>query len=445
MTQHVLSSHREIQALKPSGHKTVERFRVSSRHGAGLYIELRGDRVSKRWVYRFRLGNKRPDYVIGTFPSVSLKQAREMHGQAVQLVKQGIDPRYYRAAEVARNTQAWTMQEAYSHWIQHYASSQGRSGYPPTEKTVNQMQRRWRLHLQDELASFRVMDLTRPKLIEVLSTAASKAREEARQCLSLLKALLEYCEDMEQIEESPAATITPKKIKARPSPPKKRFLTLPELRQLLIVLDQGAGRASPSTCNAIKLIIATGARRSEVSQLCWSELDLENGVWTLPGHRVKTRQERRIKLSQYALDVLRLQRQFSHSEYVFESPRKCGAPIGIDVLTRAVKRFQGRDAKEQNLKAPLAHLESFGVHDLRRTVTTAWTDHLDVDKLLADVMIGHSEPRLIATYNRADRWPMQVRVWDRWGETLTRLTSDQHGQGEIAHNTNVIHVQFGNR
>ena len=445
MKQQILSSHREIQALKPSGNASVERIRVSSTHGPGLYIEMRGDRVSKRWVYRFRLGNKRPDLIIGTFPSVSLKQARELHGKAVQLVRQGIDPRSYRAAEVAKNTQAWSMQEAFSHWIKHYATNPTRNGYLPTEKTVKQMQRRWRLHLQDDLGSFRVMDLNRSKLLEVLSNAAIKAREEARQCLTLLKALLAYCEDMEQIEESPAATITPGKIKARPAPPKKRYLTLPELRELLVALDCDTGRTSASTRNAIKLAAATAARRSEISQLLWSELDLENGVWTLPDHRSKTRQGRRVKLSAYALDVLRQQRQHSNSQYVFESPRKPGEPIGIDVLSKAVKRLQGRDTKEQNLDAPLAHLEPFGVHDVRRTVTTALTEHLGADKLLVDVMIGHAEPRLIATYNRADRWPLQVQIWCQWGEMLSNLCSDKPEFIQESKHTNVIHVQFGSR
>jgi len=114
-------------------------------------------------------------------------------------------------------------------------------------------------------------------------------------------------EDLEQIEESPAASITPAKIKARPSPPKDRHLSLEELKELLQVLNDPNGRTSLTVRNVMRMLIATGARRSEVSQMQWSEVDLESGVWTLPADRTKTRQQRRVSLSSFSLSVLKQQ------------------------------------------------------------------------------------------------------------------------------------------
>jgi len=84
----------------------------------------------------------------------------------------------------------------------------------------------------------------------------------------------------------------------------------------------------------------------------------------------------------------------------------------------------------------------FSIHDLRRTATTAWTEHLGADKLLADVMIGHAEPKLIATYNRADRWPLQVRIWERWGELLASLIVIEKSKSTKQF-SNVVYAQFG--
>jgi len=58
-------------------------------------------------------------------------------------------------------------------------------------------------------------------------------------------------------------------------------------------------------------------------------------------------------------------------------------------------------------------------------------------------MIGHAEPKLIATYNRADRWPLQVRIWERWGELLMSLISTTESNLEPPGSDNVVYVKFG--
>jgi len=89
---------------------------------------------------------------------------------------------------------------------------------------------------------------------------------------------------------------------------------------------------------------------------------------------------------------------------VFESPGVPCQAIGLDAPTQSLNRLQGRKQKERDASAPLGKMNLFSIHDLRRTATTARTEHLGADKLLADVMIGQAEPKLIATYNRADHW-----------------------------------------
>lgn len=438
-----ITTSKQIAALKLQEGRSVQRFRVHTPMGSGLFVELRKGRTQKVWLYRFSIASKAADYRMGEFPAISLKQARELHAEAVQLVRKGIDPRTYRAAEVAKNTQAWTMKEAFERWMNHYQASPTRTGRLPTDKTIKQRQRRWKLHLEKQLASMRVQDVTRAKLIEVLSDAATKAREEARQCLIMLKGILAYAEDLEQIEESPAASITPAKIKARPSPPRERYLSLDELTEVLLALNDPNGRTSMTVRNVMRMLIATGARRSEVSKMQWDEVDMQAGLWTLPAQRTKTRQERRISLSTYSLGILKQQQQLSHSEFVFESPDLPGQPIGTDTPTQSLNRLQGRKQKERDSSAPLGQMALFSIHDLRRTATTAWSEHLGADKLLADVMIGHAEPKLIATYNRADRWPLQVRTWERWGELLTSLTATTESDLELPGSDNVVYVQFG--
>ncbi|MCE9665953.1 tyrosine-type recombinase/integrase [Halomonas sp. M5N1S17] len=421
----------------PEGRNKARRP-VKSKHGAGLALEVRAGRDSKLWIYRFNIAGRQFETMLGTFPPMTLKQAREKHGQSVALVRDGIDPRKHRAAEVARNQAAWTMQEAFGHWLEFYAASPVKGGNPPTPRTVAKQRGRWNLHLKKPLGGAYVRDLTRRRLIEVLEGIASSAREEARQCLTLLRQLLDYCEDREQIDDNPAAGLKPAKVKARPGKPRERHLELPELRDLWMAIDDNrtaeglaaTAMLSLSVANAIKLLILTGTRRGEVAGMRWSEV--KRDTWMIPGERTKNAKPHKVYLAPLALELLREQRQLSSGDYVFESTRDAGKPIHYDTITTAVARLQGRARKDHDETAPLYHHEHFTTHDLRRTCATLWTKTFMADPLLVDAMLSHSPPRLLGTYNRDRRWDMQVDIWKRWGATVNDMVANDPGANVVS-------------
>jgi len=98
-----ITTSKEIAALRLDEGRNVQRVRVHTPMVHGLFIEVRKGRNQKVWLYRFSIANKSADYRMGEYPAISLKKARVLHADAVQLVKKGIDPRTYRAAEVAKN------------------------------------------------------------------------------------------------------------------------------------------------------------------------------------------------------------------------------------------------------------------------------------------------------------------------------------------------------
>lgn len=438
--QKPITTPTEVAAFALPEGKRKSRRPVKSKHGAGLALEVRAGRETKLWTYRFYVAGRQSEIMLGTFPAMSLKKAREEHGTAVELVKKGIDPRKHRAAEVAKNQAAWTMNEAFERWIEHYAASPAKGGTPPTQRTVDKQRNRWRLHLSRPLGGAYVRDMSRRHLIEVLEGIAGKAREEARQCLTLLRHLLDFAEDREQIDDNPAAGLKPSKVKARPGKPRERHLKLPELRELWQAMDaqrDGAeGLAATATLslpvtNAIKLLILTGARRAEVAAMRWSEV--KRDTWAIPAERTKQRREHKVHLSPLAREILAEQRKLcAGEEYVFESQRDPAKPLHYDSITQAVARLQGRARKVHNEDAPLYHLEHFTVHDLRRTVATLWTETFLADPLLVDAMLAHVPPRLVGTYNKGKRYQMQVEVWSRWSDTVADMVAAEPGSNVVA-------------
>ncbi|WFM72289.1 site-specific integrase [Halomonas sp. CKK8] len=436
--QKPISTDRQVAAFAPPEGQDKARCAVANKAAGGLSLYVRTDRQAKAWVYRFRLGGKLIEMTLGRYPGMKLAEARKAHTAAAKLVEQGIDPRKHREAEKARNETAWTMGEAFERWAGFYAEAPTKGGHPPTERTVAQHKGRWRLHLAPRLAKFYVRDVTRRLLIEVLEDAAGASKEEARKCLNLLRQLLDYCEDREQVDDNPAAGLTPAKIKARPGKPRDRHLSLPELRALWQAITDARhipeGLAATavmgaSTANAIRLLILTGCRRTEVAAMRWDEVSRD--AWTIPPERAKSRRAHRVYLAPLALEILREQRQHTESPFVFPSLTAPSKPVHPDSLSTAVARLQGRSRKEHDETAPLYSLPPFTTHDLRRSAATRWTEDLLAEPLLVEQMLGHAPPKLVATYNHAARWPAQKDVWKRWAELVAERIAAEPGANVV--------------
>ncbi|MCE7520528.1 tyrosine-type recombinase/integrase [Halomonas titanicae] len=438
-TTKAITTPAEVAAFTlPEGRQKARRA-VKSKHGAGLSLEVRAGKSIKLWMYRFNLGGQQREMMLGSHPAMTLKRAREKHAAAAELVKKGLDPRKQRASEKATNLAAWTMQDAFDRWIEHYQHALGRNQQPPTAKTVSQQRGRWRRHLAPRLADFYVRDVSRRLLIDVLEQASSKAKVEARHSLNLMRQLLRYCQKREQIDVNPTDGLTPADIAASASAPRKRHLSLPELRQLWQAIDDARAdsvrKAATSVlsipvANALKMLILTGCRRGEVVFMRWNEVNKTE--WTIPAERTKSRRQHKVYLCPLALELLAEQRQLAAGEFVFTSTQSNGKPLHPDSLSTTVARLQGRARKEHDETAPLYHLEHFTTHDLRRSFATQATEMLMADPLLVEMMLAHAPPKLMGTYNRAARWKSQVDVWQRWGETVASRVASDPGSNVVA-------------
>ena len=104
---------------------------------------------------------------------------------------------------------------------------------------------------------------------------------------------------------------------------------------------------------------------------------------------------------------------------MFESQRASGQPIGDASLTTAVARLQGRKLAKQNMKAPLADMPRFSVHDLRRSFATGLLKHFGTAPHVVEQMLNHAPAdRLIETYQRHDYAKEQRLAWQAWGRLV---------------------------
>ena len=409
--------------------------------GGGLYFRVRPS-GAKSWLFSFSLPGDRQLFrmPIGTLKDVSLKEARKKVIELRKLVEEGIDPRTAKAAAIAANAQAITMQVLFDTWIEFEKIT-----CRVTPTWIKRHEDRWRLHLKITLGNILARDITRAHLATALDAMTRKGiREETRKALSTLNLMMDYALTRHFIELNQARLLKPKDFAATASRPRDRVLSLPELRRVWQALDQSSdttqsdGQISAMsivTTNAIKLLILTGARRGEIAAMRWDELNLDAGVWLLPSERTKNRQAHTIYLSNLAVEIIQSLLPISgNSQFVFDTGHyKNGGHIHADTLTGVIARLRGTvtgSKKKITDSAPLVDMKPFSIHDLRRSAATAWGEYLKTEPHVIEKMLNHQPlNKLVATYQRAVYVDEQKSAWSDWGKLI---------ENQLAVNNNLI-------
>ncbi|HAW2745924.1 tyrosine-type recombinase/integrase [Escherichia coli] len=437
----VITQDRQIASLVPPVGKNRIVVSVKSKAGAGLYIESRSGSQTKSWLYRPYLNGKQIKITLGAYPAMTLAQAREAHAEAIELVKQGIDPRYVRKTEKTNNEQMPIFSELWENWLSFRETSK-----PIGARTLADYKGTYRRHLEQGLGSVRVCDLSRSYLFAHLSKVRQSSAEGVRKGLIILNMTLDHATLQGLIELNPARLLKPAMFGASMAKPRERWLSQDELQRLWKTLEEAtAGGGSVSTggkgiassvvlshaiANTLKLIILTGVRRSEAVKMRWDQINGDR--WTIP--ETKNGKSHVVTLHPLALSILKKQRIISEGAFVFESTSNQGFPITGDAVTRALERLR---------KKYLAELEPFSPHDLRRSVATGCAEYLDAPERLIERLLNHiPKDRLIRTYQVGQQAEKLRSLFLSWGDFVGRYVA-QSASHEVT--DNVVQVKFGGR
>ncbi|KEP88992.1 tyrosine-type recombinase/integrase [Aeromonas caviae] len=431
-----ITTDAEIAAIKPESGVIVRRMAIQSKHGGGLKLEVRTSGI-RRFVYRYKIAGKAGEMLLGGYPAMTLAKARQAHGKAAELVKQGIDPLTATKQAKVKNIEMPTLGEIYRDWLAMRAKSK-----PIGPRTLRDYEGTFARHIESAIGNTRVCDLSRAVLYEHFRQV--ETAEGARKGLIVLNQCLDHAVLQGHIEINPARLLKPAMFGASMPPPRERWLTRDELRLLWAALKQatagggsmaagGRGIASNvvlslAVANCLRLITLTAVRRSEAVGMRWDQLNGER--WTIP--ETKNGRAHVVTLCPLALEIIERQRELSQGSFVFESTSKVGHPITGDAVTRALERVR--------LKY-LAELVPFSPHDLRRSVATGAAEYLDAPERLIELMLNHvPKDRLIRTYQVGQQAEKLRALFMRWGDFIQDIT-----QPEQIKRDNVVSINFGGR
>ena len=392
-----------IRTAKPTD-KAVKLF-----DGGGLYLEI-APSGGKWWRLKYRFQGKEKRISLGTYPTVSLKDARERREQAKRLIEQGIDPSNQRkeakaAAAAIEQEQNTTFEAVARDWF-----SKKRNAWTPghQKKILSRLENQLFPFLGAKLFS----SLEPGDFLAAIQKAESRgAIETAHRLAQLCGQVSRYARIVGLTRYDVAAGLT----EALTPVQTNHYATITdpaEVGHLLRAIDEYAGE--PSICFALKVLPFVFVRSVELRGAEWREFDFESATWIIPAERMKMKRPHTVPLAHQVITLLNdLHSLTGSGRYLFPSLFSASRPISDMGLLNALRRMG-------YAKGVMT------IHGFRSMASTI----LNEQGYRADVIeaqLAHGEKNAIrAAYNHAEYLPERRQMMQEWADYLDELQTENN-------------------
>lgn len=368
--------------------------------GLQLWITPQG---SKLWRLAYRFAGKQKKLSIGSYPEVSLADARESRTAARKQLSAGIDPgQQKRLDKLAAVQSVANTFEAIAAELLDKKKREGKAS-----NTIGK--REWIYGLASEVFKQRPISEITPQevLAELRKVEAKGLLETAKRMRGAYGEVFRYAVMTARASNDPTSTL--RGALTAPTVTHRAAITDPiELGGLLRAIE--AFKGQPTTVAALMLMALLYPRPGELRQAHWSEFDLTNAVWTIPAARMKMRREHRVSLSRQAVQVLvDLQPYTGHSELVFPGLQNPQNPISENTMNVALRRMGFAQDEATS-------------HGFRATASTLLNESGKWSPDVIERALAHQEKNAIRrAYSRAEYWQERVVMNQWWADYLDRL------------------------
>jgi integrase len=374
--------------------------------------------TSMAWSYAYRprgtnprTGGRWPNRTValGNPATHSPDDARAATNRIKGQVLSGGDPAADRKAqaEAERWRQGITLGRLATDYARAFARRPKVHGYgSPSPKYVASELAQLRLALEAmNAAELPAPSLTEAMLRQLLNTPTGQGSIAGKR-FGAMSRFMDWCQEAGYVPTNPCSMV-PRTRRPRRPQPRSHYLSLDELARLWCAAD---GLRQAVSRDLARFLIAVPCRRAEGSNLEWEHLDLNIREWRQPAHLTKNRDPHRLHMHSLAFSILDERHKAAGcptTGLVFPAPRSRGAVTSFNEMKRGLSEKAG--------------VSGWAWHDLRRSFATALGE-AGISEAVADAVLNHRQSAtrggVLGVYQRATRWPEQVKVMEHWGQLL---------------------------
>lgn len=386
--------------------------------GGGLVLHVTTG--GKYWRYNYRHDNKRKTLSIGSYPEIGLKDARDKHEEARELLARGVDPSSHKKeqkhikAELARNSFEAIAREYHQRYLSTWQPSYA-------EKMLGYFER----DVFPWIGSRPIAEIEAPEIVKVICRQDERgAGGAARKVKQHIQQVYDYAIAVGLAARNPARDVkTSLVLKPRQV---RHFASVKEpgkVGELMRAIHGYEGQFA--TCCALKLSALAMLRPSELINAQWSEIDLENALWTIPVKRMKARTHIKeanltshyVPLSRQAVAILQDLKPLTgrgRGGYVFPSIRTTEQPMSNNTVNAALRRM-GYDKTEMTGHG-FRHMASTLLNGMKGADGKRRWDKEAIERQLA-----HKDPTVRGIYNQQEYMDERREMLQVWADYLDEL------------------------
>jgi integrase len=337
---------------------------------------------------------------------LGIADARMKLAEARKLLDRGIDPGEREVQQNRAEREAETVAELAEAYLDKWAR--------PRKRSADEDERILRKDVLPAWGRRKAKDIARRDVIAILDRIVERGSPiAANRTLAVIRRMFGWALSRDLVPASPCAAVKAPAKESR----RDRVLTTEEIARLWRALGDPATLISLPIRLALKLQLVTAQRKGEVINAEWAELDLTEGIWTIPGEKAKNGMPHRVPLSPLARVVLDAIPE-PHSAWLFPSPRGDG-PVRGQSVDHAVHRNHA--ALDIGDATP---------HDLRRTAASHMTS-TGISRLVVSKVLNHAEPGVTAVYDRHSYDFEKRAALDSWSRRLEEIIGARPDRAKV--------------
>jgi len=379
--------------------------------GDGLFLQV-DPKGGKNWGQRNSFAGKEKMLAFGTYPEVSLHDAREKRLAARKLLANGIDPGAKKKEDkrLAEFKAESTFEAVAKEWF-----DTNKPKWAPDH--AERLWRRLQLHMISAIGDRPFADITSLELLNVLRKVERRGTTEtAHRLLQTAGVIFRYAVLTSRTKYNPTVdlkgALAPHRAENHPTILAKE---LPDFFKQLSAVD-----TSRQNKLAIWILMLSFVRQGELRQAKWEDIDFNAQEWHLPAHTMKMREAHVVPLARQAVKLLQeLKTLTGEGELLFPSQqRRRHAMMSENTINHVLHKMGYKDK-----------LVGHGFRALASTTLNEKGFRPDViERQLAH--IEHNKVR--AAYNRAEYLPERKKMMQWWADYLEKAAASVTGKAGAA-------------
>jgi integrase len=388
----------KLRALKPA----EKPYKVSDSEGLHVLVSQKG---SVLWRLAYRFEGKQKLLALGSYPDVSLLEAREARQAAKRSIRDGKDPSHERKVEKRRRRVAagHTFEAVADEWFK-LQKDRWAKGY------ADRIRSRLDADLIPALGPRPIASIEPIEVLDAIRKVENRdAVEMARRVMQMASAVFRYGVSTSRCMRDPTADL---RGALKPPKPVQGRSALPATELGAFLRSLAAYDGDALTRLALELLVLTFVRTTELRFARWEEFEDLDGsapLWRIPAARMKMRRVHLVPLAPQAVTVLRQLRELNpKAQLVFPSPTRAGV-ISENTMLYALYR--------------LGYHKRATVHGFRKTASTILNEnHFNRDWV--EMQLAHAEGSVRAVYNAAEWLKGRREMMGWWADHLDMRRAD---------------------